>query len=99
MQEEPIHKEIECKEFFETDRVIQNTIAKYWKANSKERHYYIQDILLEIKVLLTCSKHNPSNSNCLECHYILRRYLQEYKPASSLVLSTHSYGKKEEQVR
>ncbi len=98
MEEESIHKEIKCTVFLETDRVIQNTIAKYWKAISKERQYYIQDILLEIKTLLSCSKYNPSNSNCLECHYILRRYLQEYKPTPPLFLNTRLHSKKEEQV-
>ena len=98
MEEEPIHKEIKCSVFLETDRVMQNTIAKYLKANLKERRYYAQDILLEAKSLLRCSDYNVLNSDCLNCHYILRRYLQEYKPTSSLLLSTHSYSKKEGRV-
>jgi hypothetical protein len=85
--EESIQQEIKCTIFLETDKVIQNIIAKYWKVNSKEKQYYLQDISLEIKALLMCSKYNSSNSDCLNCHYILRKYLQEYKPHSSLLQS------------
>lgn len=99
MEEEYIHKEIKCNVFLETDRVIQNIIARYWKANSKERRYYVQDISVETRALLSCLKYNLSDSCCLKCHYVLRNYLQEYKPASSLALGSNIQGKNRRYIR
>lgn len=93
--EETVQQKIECTIFLETDRIIQSTITKYWKVSSKERHYYVEDILLEIKALLSCSNHNPSNTDCLGCHYALRKYIQDYKPASSLVINIPVRSRKE----
>ena len=88
---------IKCTIFWDTEKIIKKVEAKINEINKlKEKQYYAQDILLEAKSLLRCSDYNVLNSDCLNCHYILRRYFQEYKPISSLLLSTHSYSKKEE---
>ena len=86
--EESVRYNIKCPIFLETDRVIKNVISKFWKAGSKERRNYAQDILLEAKTLLSCSKHNPGDTECLNCQSILHNYLQEYEPRSFLIHST-----------
>lgn len=88
--EEPIQHNIKCPIFLETNAVIKNIISKFYKAGPKERQDYVQDILIELKALLSCTKYNPVNSDCLDCHYILRKYLQEYKPNSFLLSNSSS---------
>ncbi|MBU4078204.1 hypothetical protein KKE85_01140 [Patescibacteria group bacterium] len=76
--EESIQNNIECPIFRESDEVIKNIILKLEKANSKEKQDFAQDILLEANTLLLCSNYNSKNPDCLNCHSISRRYLQEY---------------------
>lgn len=76
--EEGIQNNIECLIFRESDKVIKNIILKLEKANSKEKQDFAQDILLEANTLLLCSNYNSKNPDCLNCHSISRKYLQEY---------------------
>lgn len=69
---------IKCPIFLETDAVIKKVIAKFWRANFKERQYYTQDIFLETKVLLSCSQYRTDNPDCLNCRLISNKYLQEF---------------------
>ena len=71
---------IKCNIFWDAESVIKKTHAKIKQAKSlKEKQYYAQDILLEAETLLTCSKYSAGNSDCVSCHSISRRYIQEYK--------------------
>jgi len=80
--EEDVQNNIECSTFRESDKVIKNIILKLEKANSKEKQDFVQDILVEANTLLLCSSHNSKNPDCLNCHSISRKYLQEYGPLS-----------------
>ena len=76
--EESIQNNIECSIFRESDEIIKNIILKLEKVNSKEKQDYAQDLLLEANTLLLCSNYNSKNPDCLNCHSISRKYLQEY---------------------
>ena len=76
--EESIQNNITCPIFCETDGIIKNIILKVEKANSKEKQDFAQDILLEANTLLLCSNYNSKNPDCLNCHSISCKYLQEY---------------------
>ena len=76
--EEGIQNNIECLIFRESDKVIKNIILKLEKANPKEKQDFAQDILLEANTLLLCSNYNSRNPDCLNCHSISRKFLQEY---------------------
>jgi len=76
--EEGIQNNIECLIFSVSNRVIKNIILKLEKANSQERQDYAQDILVEANALLLCSNYNSKSPDCLNCHSISRKYLQEY---------------------
>lgn len=75
-----VNKGIKCNIFWDTKAVIEKTEAMVKKAkSSKERQYYAQDILLEAETLLSCSDYNTGNPDCVSCHSISRRYIQECK--------------------
>jgi hypothetical protein len=76
--EEGIQNNIECLIFRESDKVIKNIILKLEKASSQEKKDFTQDILLEVNTLLLCSNYNSKNPDCLNCHSLSRKYLQEY---------------------
>ncbi len=71
---------IKCVIFLDTEAVIKNTDVKISQAKSiKERQYYAGDILLEARILLSCSNYKTNDPDCEKCHSILQRYIQEYK--------------------
>lgn len=76
--EESIQDNIKCPIFRESDEIIKNIILKLENVNSKEKHDYAQDILVEANTLLLCSKYNSKNPDCLNCHSLSRKHLQEY---------------------
>jgi len=76
--EESIQNNIECLIFRESDEIIKNIILKLEKSSSQEKPDYAQDILLEANTLLLCSNYNSKNPDCLNCHSISCKYLQEY---------------------
>ena len=76
--EEGMQNNIECLVFRESDKVIKNIILKLEKASSQEKKDFTQDILLEANTLLLCSSYNSKNPDCLNCHSLSRKYLQEY---------------------
>jgi hypothetical protein len=76
--EESIQNNIKCPIFCESDEIIKNIILKRKNANSQEKQDYVQDILVEANTLLLCSNYNSKNPDCLNCHSISRKYLQEY---------------------
>jgi hypothetical protein len=59
-------------------KVIKNIILKFKNANSKEKQDFAQDILVEANTLLLCASYNSKNQDCLDCHSISRKHLQEY---------------------
>ncbi len=66
---------IECNVFQNAEETIKNAEIKIEEARSiKERQYYTQDIMLEVKTLSTCSNYNAGNPCCLSCRTILRRH-------------------------
>lgn len=74
------NQDIKCSIFWDAEAVIKKTDAKIKEARStKERQYYAQDILLEAKSLLSCSNYNDGNPDCVSCHSISRRYIQEHE--------------------
>lgn len=74
------NQNIKCSIFLDTDVVIRKTVAKINEAqNIKEKQYYAQDILLEVESLLSCSNYKSRNPDCVSCHSISQRYIQEYK--------------------
>ena len=71
---------IKCNTFQDSEAIIKKTEPKMKEASSiKERKYCAQDILLEAGGLLSCSKRNPKNPDCLSCRFICHKYIQEYK--------------------
>lgn len=76
--EESIRNNIKCPIFCESDEIIKNIILKFDKVSSKEKQDYVQDILVEANTLLLCSNYNSKNPDCLNCHSISRKFLQEY---------------------
>lgn len=71
--------DIKCNLFLDTGAVIKNTEVKIKDAKTgKERRYFVQDILLEAGTLLSCSDYNTQNSDCIKCHSVLRKFIQEY---------------------
>ena len=71
---------IECKTFWDVERVIKNAEAKIKEPRTAaEKRYYAQDILLESNTLLSCPDYNARNSNCVNCRSFAHRYTQEYK--------------------
>ena len=70
---------IKCKTFWGTWAIIKNADAKIEDARSiEERGYYIQDISFETERLLSCTNYNLGNPDCISCHSISYRYIQEY---------------------
>ena len=76
--EESIQNNIKCPIFCESDGIIKNIILKLEQVSSKEKQDYAQDILVEANTLLLCSNYSSKNPDCLNCHTISRKYLQEY---------------------
>ncbi|MFH1691801.1 MAG: hypothetical protein ABIC68_04445 [Candidatus Omnitrophota bacterium] len=76
--ENKISNGVKCLIFCESDKITKNIILKLDKVNSRERQDYAQDILVEANTLLLCSDYNSKNPECLDCHFISRKYLQEY---------------------
>ena len=71
---------IKCSIFWDAEAVIEKADAKIKEARSiKERKYYAQDILLEVQNLLMCSNYNAGDPECLSCHTISHRHIQEYE--------------------
>ncbi len=71
---------IKCSSFEDTEAVIKKAEDKIKKTTGvKERQYYAQDILLEAKALISCSNYNSNTEDCLSCHLVLLKYIQEYK--------------------
>ena len=71
---------IKCSKFQDTEAVIKKSEDKIKETGSiKEREYYAQDILLEAKALISCSNYNSNTEDCLNCHLVLLKYIQEYK--------------------
>jgi hypothetical protein len=71
---------IKCSNFKESEAIIKKAEAKVRETkNVKERQYYAQDILLEVEALLSCSNYNSGSSDCINCHSISYRYIQEYE--------------------
>ncbi len=71
---------IKCSKFQDTEAVIKKAEDKIKETKSiKERQYYAQDILLEAKALISCSNYSSNTEDCLNCHLILLRYIQQYK--------------------
>lgn len=82
---------IKCNNFWDTQAVIKKIEVKVREAWSiKERKYYAQDIVLEAETLLSCLNYNPRNPECLSCHSISRRLIQEYEPRTFLLHSDSS---------
>ena len=78
---------IKCNKFQDTEVVIKRAEDKIKETRSiKERQYYAQDILLEAKALISCSNYNSNTEDCLNCHLILLRYIQEYKHLADNVI-------------
>lgn len=73
-----IQHNIKCYIFLETEMVIKNIISKFYKAGLKEKQDYTQDILVETNTLLLCSNYSSKNPDCSNCHFISRKYLQDY---------------------
>lgn len=81
------NKTIKCSTFQDAETLIKKTEEKIKETRSiKERQYYAQDILLEAESLLSCSNYNDKNPNCLNCHLILLKYIQEYKHLADNVI-------------
>ena len=76
--EESNQNNIKCPVFRESDGIIKNIILKLEKVYPREKQDYAQDILVEANTLLLCSDYNSQNPDCLNCHSISRKYLQEY---------------------
>ncbi len=71
---------IKCNKFWNSIEVIKKIEVKIKDAKStKEGQYYAQDILLEVESLFSCSDYNAGNLDCLSCHSISQRYIQENK--------------------
>jgi hypothetical protein len=83
--EESIQNNIECPVFRESDEIIKNIILKLEKVAPKEKQDYAQDILVEANTLLLCSNHNSKDLDCLNCHSISHKYLQEYGHLPKLI--------------
>ncbi len=80
---------IKCRKFQDTEAVIKRAEDQIKKTKSiKERQYYAQDILLESKDLISCSNYYSNSEDCLNCHLILLRYIQEYKYLADNVIKT-----------
>ena len=71
---------IKCSVFLDTEVIIKKAVAKINETKDiRERQYYAQDILLEVGALMSCSNYNSKNQDCLNCHLVLLKYIQEYK--------------------
>ncbi len=78
---------IKCSTFQECEAIIKKSEDKIKETRSvKERQYYAQDILLEAETLMPCSNYNSNTEDCLNCHLILLRYIQEYKHLADNVI-------------
>ncbi len=78
---------IKCSKFQDTEAVIKKAEDKIKETKSiKERQYYAQDILLEAKALISCSNYDSNTGDCLNCHLILLRYIQQYKHLADNVI-------------
>jgi len=65
---------IECKTFWDVERVIKNAEAKIKEPRTvAEKKYYAQDILLESNTLLSCPDYNFRKPDCMRCHAVSRR--------------------------
>jgi len=74
-------QEVKCSTFLDTEKVIKKTDAKIRETRiTKEKRYYAGDILVEAKTLLSCSNYNTENPECLNCHSISHKLIQEYVP-------------------
>jgi len=70
---------IECKTFWDVERVIKNAEAKIKEPRTAaEKRYYAQDILLESNTLLFCPDYNARNSDCVDCHSAVQQFIRKY---------------------
>lgn len=75
-----LNQSIKCNIFSDTEAVIKKAEDKIKETRSiKERRYYTQDILLEAEALMSCSNYNNKKQDCLDCHLVSVKYIQEYK--------------------
>lgn len=71
---------VKCQKFLDTEAFIEETGDKVKEAkNFKEERYYIQDILFEIEDLLSCSNYNPGNPDCISCHSVSNKRLENLR--------------------
>lgn len=69
---------VKCKKFRDAQAVIWKTEVKIKEAaSSREKRYYAQDILLEAETLLSCAYYVAGSFDCLKCHLVSQRYIQE----------------------
>ena len=74
------NQDIKCSIFLDIISVIKRTDAKIKETGIiKQRQYYAQDILVEARSLRSCSHYNAENSDCLTCHSISHRFIEEYE--------------------
>ena len=73
-------RDIKCNVYRDVEAVIRKTELKLKESrNFKERGYYAQDILLEVKTLLSCPNCNVGNPDCANCHSISQTYIRGYE--------------------
>ena len=73
-------QDIKCSIFLDVMSVTKRTDAKIKEVGIiKQRQYYAQDILVEARSLLSCSHYNAKNPDCLTCHSVSHRFIEEYK--------------------